>query len=351
MRHSDHRLVYIFSFLLILIPAIWLIAFEWKNFADLDMEDIFFEGLYFSMGSLAFFLVMRLKIALLSTGFGIFVIGLEIDFLDEWTHEPDLLSVQIEGLMTTAGLALIAYGIYMAYLRVQATNRELELEIGERQKKEKELRDATEELALLNRILRHDISNDLLVMRGSLDLYKIKSDWQFLEKIQKAINHASKLIEEVRDLEFLIPKTERLREIDISSKIKHAVKRFETEARIEIEIPDGLYVMGDEAISSLLDNILTNAVIHSDRGCPEIRITASLLDNKVQIRFADDGPGIDGDLKEKVFEPGFTTREKGGLGLYIVKRLMERYGGRIWIEDNSPRGSVFVLEFNKLPMN
>jgi len=166
------------------------------------MEDILFEGLYFSVGSLALFLVMKLKIALFSTGFGIFIIGLEIDFLDEWTSEPDILSVQIEGLLTTVGLALTAYGIYIAYRRVQATNRELEREIGEKQKKERELKKAAEELAMLNRILRHDISNDLLIMRGSLELYITKSDRHFLDKIDKAINHASKLIEEVRNLDF-----------------------------------------------------------------------------------------------------------------------------------------------------
>jgi len=105
--------------------------------------------------------------------------------------------------------------------------------------------------------------------------------------------------------------------------------------------------MEDEAISSLFDNILMNAVIHSDRERPEIHITAYPTDNRVQVRFADNGPGIDDDREKKVFEPGFTTRGNGGMGLYIAKHLMKRYGGRIWIEDNSPRGSVFVLEFNK----
>ena len=65
-----------------------------------------------------------------------------------------------------------------------------------------------------------------------------------------------------------------------------------------------------------------------------------------EVRVADRGAGIPDDLKEKVFYEGFSGVKDGrGTGLYIVKRLMEKYGGEVWVENNSPTGSVFVLKF------
>ncbi|MEM2716548.1 MAG: ATP-binding protein, partial [Archaeoglobaceae archaeon] len=64
-----------------------------------------------------------------------------------------------------------------------------------------------------------------------------------------------------------------------------------------------------------------------------------------EIRIADFGKGIPDEVKPRIFEEGFTYGEKAstGLGLYIVKRLVERYSGEIKVEDNKPKGTVFVI--------
>jgi two-component system sensor kinase len=63
------------------------------------------------------------------------------------------------------------------------------------------------------------------------------------------------------------------------------------------------------------------------------------------MRIEDFGKGIPDEIKERVFEEGFAYGETGrsGLGLYIVKKVVERYGGRVEIENNSPRGTVVIL--------
>jgi signal transduction histidine kinase len=50
-------------------------------------------------------------------------------------------------------------------------------------------------------------------------------------------------------------------------------------------------------------------------------------------------------LKRKIFEPGFTLDPAtgSGLGLYVVRKVVERYGGRVWVEDTKPKGATFVI--------
>jgi signal transduction histidine kinase len=66
------------------------------------------------------------------------------------------------------------------------------------------------------------------------------------------------------------------------------------------------------------------------------------------VRVADDGPGVPDELKDAVFrrdETGMTETAVGsGFGLFFVDQMMDRYGGSVRIEDNEPRGAVFVLE-------
>ncbi|MFO8132483.1 MAG: ATP-binding protein, partial [Thermoplasmatota archaeon] len=64
-----------------------------------------------------------------------------------------------------------------------------------------------------------------------------------------------------------------------------------------------------------------------------------------EIRVADEGSGIPDEIKQRVFEERFSHGSTGGsgLGLYIVKKTMQRYGGSVDIEDNQPTGTVVVL--------
>ncbi|MDD1770091.1 MAG: ATP-binding protein, partial [Methanomassiliicoccales archaeon] len=67
-----------------------------------------------------------------------------------------------------------------------------------------------------------------------------------------------------------------------------------------------------------------------------------------EVRIADEGIGIPDDVKPKIWQEGYKHGKGGqsGLGLYIVKKVMERYGGTATVEDNKPKGTVFVLKFH-----
>jgi len=93
-------------------------------------------------------------------------------------------------------------------------------------------------------------------------------------------------------------------------------------------------------------NLVDNAVA-AVGGTGHVRVeTAHVAANgHARIIVADDGPGISAEDKEKLFLPYFSTKVAGmGLGLPIVHEIVSEHGGTIWIEDNQPKGSRFVIE-------
>ena len=89
-----------------------------------------------------------------------------------------------------------------------------------------------------------------------------------------------------------------------------------------------------------------NAVTHNDTAEPRVEVPATTHDGRAVVTIADDGPGSPDERKEAVSEREVTeASDTGGVGLYLVRTLVERYGGRVRIEDNEPRGSVVILEF------
>lgn len=102
-------------------------------------------------------------------------------------------------------------------------------------------------------------------------------------------------------------------------------------------------------LSSVFRNILENAVRHNDEETPEITVSSEEDTETIQIRIADNGPGIPDNQKDAVFGKG----EKGldspgsGIGLYLVHTLTDQFGGKVWVEDNEPKGTVFIVELPK----
>jgi two-component system sensor histidine kinase HydH len=68
------------------------------------------------------------------------------------------------------------------------------------------------------------------------------------------------------------------------------------------------------------------------------------VDGRAQIVVSDNGPGVPAQIRERIFEPFFTTRARGnGIGLSIVKSVVEAHGGSVQLAD-STRGATFVIE-------
>jgi signal transduction histidine kinase len=108
-------------------------------------------------------------------------------------------------------------------------------------------------------------------------------------------------------------------------------------------------VMADpEAIKRAVANLVDNAAeAMQDAIVKEIMISTSLLGSRdaVELVVSDTGHGVSRDVKERLFMPYFSTKQRGtGLGLAIVSRIVEDHHGSIRVEENKPVGSRFVIE-------
>ena len=212
--------------------------------------------------------------------------------------------------------------------------------------KNSELNTHREHLKLINQILRHDLVNDLSTIQSGLRIYKTKPNETMFEMVSKSIQKSVQLIHRMRDLESIIATNEKLKIYDIRAICQKVLQNYDE--KITYEIIGNGKVLADEAITSVIDNIVSNAILHAHINHLEISISAQK--KFCEIRISDGGPGIPDKYKEAIFEEKFIYGKTGhsGLGLYIVKKTIENYQGMVYVEDNIPQGSIFVILLRRI---
>jgi len=107
----------------LLTIVLWLYVFEIKK--TFDIEDVFFEGMYLLAALVSLLFIKRLNLLVLNIGWDLFTWGLIIDFLDEFTKEPEFFDTILEGIFTITGLLIIAYGFYIHYFQQKRIEKKL----------------------------------------------------------------------------------------------------------------------------------------------------------------------------------------------------------------------------------
>ena len=233
-------------------------------------------------------------------------------------------------------------------------------DVTDRRDREAELEAANRQFEVLNRILRHDVRNDVGVVLGWAELLEERLDdeesLELLSRIQRTARDALRLTETGKDvIEVLSTNGEMpLEPVSVWDVLSTELgKHREMYPQAEIRVDDGhpdpaVEVEANEMLSSVVGNVLTNAVQHNDSEEPTVEVGVETSGETVTIRIADDGPGL-APSEEAVFDRG----EKGldsegtGLGLYLVSELVSRYGGEVDVTENDPRGTVFSIDLNR----
>jgi PAS domain S-box-containing protein len=201
-------------------------------------------------------------------------------------------------------------------------------------------------LGQLAAVVAHEVRNPLAGLRASLQvLDRRAADAGTREIIGLMIQRIDGLNDKVEDLLlYARPKPPRLQAIDVRALLH--------EVALSAQVATGyagspIEVSGDEArvsadpdmLRAALLNVTMNACQASPQGMVDINVAAEPSDCRIAVR--DRGPGIPPEVRDRLFEPFFTTRTSGtGLGLAIVKRLLELQGGRIGLADRPGGGTV-----------
>lgn len=225
-------------------------------------------------------------------------------------------------------------------------------DITERRHSQRALERHNERLGVLNDVLRHDVRNDMAVVRARGELLRDRLDddesKEDLRALLDRVDHVVELTKTARDLaEVASADAGRHESVELAPLLDdeiHTANGSHDGATIAAdgELPD-VAVRANEMLSSVIRNLLDNAVRHNDSDRPEVTVGVEEDESEVAITVADNGPGIPDAQKEVIFDQGEKGEQTGGtgLGLYLVETLVNEYGGHVEIGDNDPRGAVF----------
>lgn len=246
-------------------------------------------------------------------------------------------------------LLLSIFALMMLVFVVQLVNRRLKRIIEEKTNEEKllvnELRNY-DKLQFMDRIissLAHEIRNPLTSVKIYTTQMKDKLDnKEFMiaasEDIPEEIDRIDALITEF--MEFTSPRKPQKKLINLKNELENAIKFIKLQIRdinIAIDVPENLLIEFDLGhFKQIVINILLNSRdALADIENPTIIIRGYPEGKIINIEFKDNGSGMKEDQLDYIFEPFYTTKENGnGVGMFIVKKLIEENGGNILAKPN-----------------
>jgi len=223
--------------------------------------------------------------------------------------------------------------------------RGIDRDITERVLNENLLKAQKKHTKLINQVLRHDVTNHLSVINSSLRLFKTTKKKKYLDEIKKSLDRSIKLIRGMGESERLLLQNTDLKVFNARSVLEDVLHGKD---EVDSSIIGDSFILADEVIYSVIENIISNAIIHGKADKIDINIHNEKV--KCIISIGDNGIGIPDEIKSKLFDEGFKHGPSGqtGIGLNIVKKAMENYQGEVFVEDNSPKGTVFKLIFHRI---
>jgi len=219
---------------------------------------------------------------------------------------------------------------------------------------EKQLAQRLAQLGAVAAEVAHEVKNPLGAILGALDLVDgaapddARRWWSIVRdearRLDRVVTDALTLGREVRPRVVAASPARVVADVAVLAAAKAATGRVELAQRVA---PDAAEVRCDPdlVLQALLNVVLNGIAVQPEGGRVEVAFEAG--DGSVRFHVRDDGPGIPDELRQRVFEPFFTTRATGsGLGLAVAQKVAVAHDGRLFLAapDGGFRGAHFVLE-------
>jgi signal transduction histidine kinase len=240
------------------------------------------------------------------------------------------------------------------------------LDISERKRAEEALQEADRAKDEFLATLAHELRNPLAPLKNAVELLHNPSAepaW-CRDVIERQVAHLTRLIDDLLDVSRIARDKLELRRtaVEISELIRSAVDASRPTVqsygqRLVVDLPpESVYVDGDFVrLTQVLTNLLTNAAKFTE-GAGTVRLSVASADGEVAISIADTGIGLDAADLTRVFDKFYQSPRRGdkfhgglGIGLALVRRLVELHGGRVEVFSEGPgRGSEFVVRLPRI---
>lgn len=214
----------------------------------------------------------------------------------------------------------------------------------------------TEQIEFLNSILQHDVLNAITAIKGKtydLEGHVAAEAEENLEIIDTWLDDIQELTQKVRRLSDATKEgfQSTIEAIDLHEVVEPKVGKIdETYDEVTLTVAlDDCTVRSGDLLGQIVENLVLNAIEHNDGPDQSVDISTDPGEETVELRVADNGPGIPADQREDVFDPEVTsdTSHTYGFGLYFVKSMAEAYGGDVWFEESEDGGAAAVLELRR----
>jgi two-component system sensor kinase FixL len=201
-------------------------------------------------------------------------------------------------------------------------------------------------------VIAHEVKNPLAGIRGAVQVIggRLPSDSREAAVTGEIIDRIDTLNGLIQDLLlFARPPHPKPTLVDVSSLVATTADLLASDAAlsgidIQVEGTSPPVVADPELLKIVFQNLIVNSAQAMRRG-GSLRVSIGTTSNVCEIRFADAGPGIPPEVRQKIFSPFFTTKARGtGLGLSTAKRLVEAHHGTIQIECPPAGGTTVTIQ-------
>ncbi|WP_436933531.1 histidine kinase N-terminal 7TM domain-containing protein [Halovenus marina] len=217
-------------------------------------------------------------------------------------------------------------------------------------------------ISVLNRVLRHNIRNELNVVTGRLELLQENAgDDERRENATIALEktrRVTEFAEKARHVERTLQASETTIATSATDVVEHVVESarethpgavIEYRRSVEDDTAATASVVDERLFEMALTELIENAVVHNDRTPPRVIVRITPSGDHLQIEVADNGPGIDESETEVLGDRTETHLKHGsGLGLWLVHWTASLSGGELLFADNDPRGSAVTLSLPRV---
>lgn len=206
---------------------------------------------------------------------------------------------------------------------------------------------------LLSELLHHDVKNKTAVVEGYLALIKTSDAdrERLVDKSLEALRDSLDLINKIRSL-YQVALHREGEPVDLCAILEDEVDSWrplaeEAGVSISLSCSNGELVLGSPLLSEVFANIIQNGIIHSK--CNKLVIAVARYDDRLIVRIEDNGVGVPHHFLPKIFDKNFKGENSSGtgIGLFLVKQIVEIVGGRITIESNVGEGTVFKVQLRR----
>jgi signal transduction histidine kinase len=225
--------------------------------------------------------------------------------------------------------------------------------------REAQLLEREQRLGVLNRVLRHNVRNEMSVILNYAQLIQeTTTDDQAATAADTIVDTGRKLAdlsEKARQIEEALDSAdEGLVEQDlvtIAEEVVASARKDAEETDVVFEGPDEMQTAAIPALKVAVENVVENAVEHNDNDEPRVELALGRVtrdgDERVVLKVADNGPGIPEQEKNVLVQGRETALEHGsGLGMWLVYWVIDKSEGNLNFEENDPRGSIVTMELH-----